>query len=482
MNKKVLLVDDDQAVLDNLKKIIKWDELSLTLIGEANDGMHALEIFKEYLPDVVITDIKMPLLDGIEFVEIIRNTNQKTQVILLTAYDDFVYARKAIDLKVEKYFLKSEINESKINELLQDVCETYEMDGYTKHDVLKKILFEVNSIESVNMLLGKANIRFKDAEVLLLLIENIFEDIIAELIDYVHSIDFETHELFYLSSEEIVLFLSHKSSFPSYSLKGGQNKLRLFFEKHKECFCIGSSKLVSPECISKEYLKLMEVKKMRIFYSEKNLLFSNSLDQVVGIRFEEENANISELLRKKNFAVAKLEIRKLLDIKIAQSLNCQAYEACIDEMIGTIFIDVLQKSHSYVFTMFRYIHSLQDIHKVSDYIIEEIDKIEVATRLSHHMRNAVQYINEHCTEDITLEILAEMLSLNSSYLSQLFKKELSKTFKQYLNEQRINLACQLITAGYTNMEWVAYEVGYNNTNYFYKMFKRIKGVTPGDYK
>lgn len=477
-----MLVDDDQAVLDNLKKIIKWDELSLTLIGEANDGMHALEIFKEYLPDVVITDIKMPLLDGIEFVEIIRNTNQKTQVILLTAYDDFVYARKAIDLKVEKYFLKSEINESKINELLQDVCETYDMEGYTKHDVLKKLLFEVNSTEAVNTLLRKTNIRFVGTEVLLLLIENISEDIIVELIAYVQVIGFAEYELFYLSSEEIVLFLSHKSSLPMHSLESGRNKLHLFFEKYKECFCIGSSGLVCPECISKEYLKLMEVKKMRIFYSEKNLLFCDILDQVVGIRFDEENANIRTLLSKKKFIAAKIEIHNLLDIKIAQSLNCQAYEACIDEMIGTIFIDVLQKSHSYVFTMFRYIHSLHDIHKVCDYIIEEIDKIEIATRLSQHMRNAVQYINEHCTEDITLEILAEMLSLNSSYLSQLFKKELSKTFKQYLNEQRINLACQLITAGYTNMEWVAYEVGYNNTNYFYKMFKRIKGVTPGDYK
>lgn len=117
---KVLLIDDDALVLDDLRTLIQWEQYGFTIIGEAKNGQQGLELFDKYQPDLVIVDIYMPVLNGLEFCQQVMNKKNPPTIILLTAYKDFEYAKQGIKLGVSNYLLKHEIDEETLTtELLK---------------------------------------------------------------------------------------------------------------------------------------------------------------------------------------------------------------------------------------------------------------------------------------------------------------------------------------------------------------------------
>jgi two-component system, response regulator YesN len=119
---KVFLVDDDIIVNEGMKKLIPWNRLDSTIIGEAKNGRLALAKIMEMHPDLVITDIKMPLMDGLELSRCIHESMAYTSVILLSAYEDFSYARTAMQYGVKDYIIKP-IDRQKVNQLIESICE-----------------------------------------------------------------------------------------------------------------------------------------------------------------------------------------------------------------------------------------------------------------------------------------------------------------------------------------------------------------------
>ena len=102
----VLLVDDEEEVIQVIQKKINWEGLGFSVIGYANNGVKALEMVEEYQPDVVMTDIKMPYMDGMELSKRIRTEYPATKVLIFTGFDEFEYAKEAVHLEVEEYILK----------------------------------------------------------------------------------------------------------------------------------------------------------------------------------------------------------------------------------------------------------------------------------------------------------------------------------------------------------------------------------------
>ena len=106
MNIKALLVDDEVNILKNLTIVIPWDEIQVELVGTARNGVEALEMVKEHNPDLILSDIRMPVMDGLEFIRELRKLGNTSEVLMLTGYQEFEYARVALQNRVRDYILK----------------------------------------------------------------------------------------------------------------------------------------------------------------------------------------------------------------------------------------------------------------------------------------------------------------------------------------------------------------------------------------
>lgn len=115
---KVLLVDDEEEVMNAIEHKINWEELGFEVIGKAQNGVKALEIAEKTQPDVVITDIKMPYMDGLELSRKLKEENPSIRIMILTGFDEFEYAKEAVHLEIEEYVLKP-VNASELSECMK---------------------------------------------------------------------------------------------------------------------------------------------------------------------------------------------------------------------------------------------------------------------------------------------------------------------------------------------------------------------------
>ena len=115
---KVLLVDDEEEVRNAIEQRINWEELGFEVIGKAQNGVKAMEIAEKLQPDVVITDIKMPYMNGLELARNLKEENPGVRILILTGFDEFEYAKEAVHLEIEEYILKP-VNANELSECLK---------------------------------------------------------------------------------------------------------------------------------------------------------------------------------------------------------------------------------------------------------------------------------------------------------------------------------------------------------------------------
>ena len=115
---KVLLVDDEEEVRNAIEQRISWEELGFEVIGKAQNGVKAMEIAEKLQPDVVITDIKMPYMNGLELARNLKEENPGVRILILTGFDEFEYAKEAVHLEIEEYILKP-VNANELSECLK---------------------------------------------------------------------------------------------------------------------------------------------------------------------------------------------------------------------------------------------------------------------------------------------------------------------------------------------------------------------------
>jgi two-component system response regulator YesN len=143
---KIIIVDDEKWTRETIKQFGKWEQFNIEIIGEAGDGQEALRLIEQFLPDIVITDMKMPGVDGIELLQIVTERFPQIKLIVVSGYDDFKYMRQAIRSKVNEYLLKP-VNSNELN-LALDKC-TNEIKSYTQTQQYKPITFTSKDISAV---------------------------------------------------------------------------------------------------------------------------------------------------------------------------------------------------------------------------------------------------------------------------------------------------------------------------------------------
>lgn len=512
---KVLIVDDELIVRKGLKALINWDEYDMEVTYEATNGEDAFSIINNHEIDVLITDIRMPLMNGIELTRKVKENFQRIKVILLTCYNDFEFVQEALQLGASGYLLKTDLEDGNLEKLLLKISneiknEKMNLETYNELKIKAKkstLLIQENQVKSILDGTPPEEIQI-DNELKWLNKPFLLIKIILGQLDC--SIN-NLKKYFNLSfkDESLVFQLDAQSLYAIISIPKKNSKM-LVLQWQELVINQISSKLkeVSAE-LSIYYCKCDNINSL---YAKHELLIDNSNRHWFYYGYGVV-LNIEHLSWSLHSQPNPINIRQLNELTIlrnwekVKNICDESFESyalmCLDPenvkinvitMVETIMISL--QSNSNLFSTRWGNNSIDYKERVKNILFFkdlkewfyqgigdlEQNRVLFMGGINNVVLQAISFIEKNYFKEITLDDLSAEVGLSQSYLSTIFKKVTGKSFIEYLNDLRIEKAKQLFNTSNLKVFEVAYKVGYNDPKYFSKQFKRITGVSPNSYK
>ena len=525
---KVLIVDDEVLVRIGLKSTIDWNSIGFTVIGEAPNGEKAYEMYKLYNPDVIITDIKMPKKDGLWLTKEVRKEDSSTQILMLTCYDDFTNVRQALKYGANNYILKSEVeDEELVNTMLELKKNLDDMDKVdlgrdkasetlmkTKQQLIEYLIDGSSSFEDVdlegfkqvdfNINEGKYSILgfFPEAKDMIISIEgkeskNV-KNAMLELITWIFSkekiqciVKEQGEGFLYLISkediknsevQEVIKYI--KTTVIQYfnikldiiytpivcDLREFPNKFKECVDRTKDIFYLALSSTVE----TRENRELKDINVLKFEKHSKGVLM-NFIEEY---NLEEGKSYIQDIEKEiKDCKISELSC-KLMYCNVVASI-LEKYEEYFE---GNDYMTLYQGYYNKIMDSTRIIFISELMCKFIEEISQLVLRIRDDQNSKYIINKVVEYIEKNYSSKITLEDIAAHISLSKQYVSFLFKKETGTNISSYIINLRIDKAKEMIIKGEDSMKVIYQRVGFTDQQYFYKTFKKVTGLTIGQYK
>lgn len=529
---KVVIVDDNPLICRALEKTIDWKKRDCQVVGTAENGSDALELISMHSPHIIISDIKMPGLDGLELITRVQEEIPGVQVIMITGYQEFEYAKRAISLGVLELVLKPIDNkkmEACIDKAVSRIQENLEYENYRqikeenahyrsrakvsiaalRRQLLRDLIFQRKTREDISAqelqslgMEGRAyslvigRVRSSDMEEVSRLNSFIAKEM-TELEDPERII-----ELVNRQDMVFVIFADKEKS--SRSIRIHLKNLLLLIqerlrsqmgEKYRVCFSVSrvSGDIREAKCV---YEQAFEELSGNFFLAKEDLLFSSGSPESV-------KTEVYSMVKDLDYFYQILEnmpqrevdaeidsiVQRLTENAMGDSfkIKCLLSEICIT-LLRHYGENVMKTDGERdVGRVLDDINHLMDVTQAKEYLRSLVAQIQKEWEESRKMTNplavqALDYMRSNYEKNLTLSILAEELSVNASYLSRLLKKETGSNFVDILAGIRISRAKQLLLEKGSRVTEVGSAVGYADYAYFYQVFKRMEGISPSEYK
>lgn len=496
---KVMIVEDVDIIRDDIKRLLEWQEHGYQVVTEARNGEAGLAMFRKHMPDIVITDIRMPVMTGLEMIQEIQKISMDTQFILLTDYGEFEYAKKALDLEVHSYMLKYELDgDILLRELEKErviIEKQQNISRMTKSENLKDYLIhgktETDDSQSFFGWHGRSTLMVVEAKGFNRKTSELYSCLRKRLSRETQDYEFEYIEM---APQEHVLFLKVAESM---SQLNEFNFIRIFVNhlqaQFKDAHGVETSVAVGSHIygsadITGEYRKTKRLLQQKVFYSKSCILDSPSPEpttvqkEEIGLMLRSIKSNIQDLRTD--------ELRSqitLLFTGLLRTVKCtELLENCVREITYAIASRSVQGKTDNLSEVLDEIMDCARIYNV--YVLTELFEkaiemldMDIGSKYSKRVNMIIKYVAEHYHEDVSLYDLSKELDLSVIYISQLFKKEMGITFTAYLTRLRVEKAIQLLETGHYKVYEVSRMVGYQTVQYFSNIFKKETGRKPGDF-
>jgi two-component system response regulator YesN len=512
---KVMIVEDEDIVRDDIKHLIDWEKHGFSITAEAGNGGEGLRIFTEQNPDIIITDIKMPVMSGLEMINRILDIQKNAKIILLTAYGDFDFAREAINLGIHSYVLKHELDSElliqELNKLKSRLAVEKSMSYLARKEHLRMLLkriegqsVDVDIVNSGNLFrwqgrtgmfifefdrqpTDEPNSSYSEAgadrnELIDFLYTHAFADYEAEVVDfYDHDYIIFFHIPEHYSERRI---REHGSAFAHHL------QFQILTNFHRTVSIAIGPLIENYRNIRGALKKTREIFALKIFRKANSIMthvqkpFDIDLQQA---SIEQKLKEIQSELTQDNYAKVHKSIDDLFLHLLIALQDIKVLRNCIFELIRLINFKGISSNPGVQmiepFENLMEIQQLENVFQISDWFKRIIDRLEEEsnTRYSKKIRGLLQYIHANYQKDITLDEISNRLGFSLIYTSQLFKKEVGVSFVVYLTKYRIEKAAELLESGNYKVYEVSSMVGYQTVQYFSKTFKKITGKNPGDH-
>lgn len=540
---KIFLAEDEVVVRETIKRMIPWEELGFELVGEAADGEMALPLLIRQQPDLLITDIKMPFMDGLTLARLAKKEIPGLKVVILSGYDDFNYAKQAIGIGVEDYLLKP-ITKNALIERLSEIRSRYEHEK-TQKEYYEKFQREMQAYEKNSsrdffeaLVDGSMDMMevYKRAEKLgldivaeaynvLIFTMNCDEDFSGQRDEY-YSWEAESLELlenFFAGHSSAMLFRSNIFSY-GVLLKGQRetieentracvDEIRKILSRQdgrREWFLAVGQSVERLSQIQKSYHTASRAFSQRYLYDE-NILYYDEMETMEhpgGQAETEDNAYLQKVdVNALNPAILQKFLSNGLQEEAENFVKDYFYAIGQEPMESLVFRNYVILNVR--FSVISFIKGLGcDTNEMESADTEEVlaesgknmesaiayakkmisQAIEIRDQNSGNknrsiLKTAVDFIDSHyMEEDISLNTVANVANVSANHFSALFSQNMGQTFIEYLTTLRMNKAKELLRCTGMRSSEIAGEIGYKDAHYFSYLFKKTQGMTPSDYR
>ena len=540
---KIFLAEDEVVVRETIKRMIPWEELGFELVGEAADGEMALPLLIRQQPDLLITDIKMPFMDGLTLARLAKKEIPGLKVVILSGYDDFNYAKQAIGIGVEDYLLKP-ITKNALIERLSEIRSRYEHEK-TQKEYYEKFQREMQAYEKNSsrdffeaLVGGSMDMMevYKRAEKLgldivaeaynvLIFTMNCDEDFSGQRDEY-SSWEAESLELlenFFAGHSSAMLFRSNIFSY-GVLLKGQRetieentracvDEIRKILSRQdgrREWFLAVGQSVDRLSQIQKSYHTASRAFSQRYLYDE-NILYYDEMETMEhpgGQAETEDNAYLQKVdVNALNPAILQKFLSNGLQEETENFVKDYFYAIGQEPMESLVFRNYVILNVR--FSVISFIKGLGcDTNEMESADTEEVlaesgknmesaiayakkmisQAIEIRDQNSGNknrsiLKTAVDFIDSHyMDEEISLNTVANVANVSSNHFSALFSQNMGQTFIEYLTTLRMNKAKELLRCTGMRSSEIAGEIGYKDAHYFSYLFKKKQGMTPSDYR
>lgn len=528
---KLIIVDDEQIVLDGLKFLIEDTMDMVEVVATASSGREAIVACETHHPDIVLMDIKMPGINGIEAIETLQKTMSHIKFVIISAYEQFEYAKQAVELGVSDYILKP-VNPTKVVEVLKKICSEIKSD----QEVRLKALENKEKLEKILPVLEHGFIYS-------LLMNTDYRD---ELYKYQSLFDADNEKAFCM----IIEFGEGK--YPELTNKIGTGfKGQVFYPKVHTTIKYKCKAIVGPLIVNRmtvlifgqnasdEYTeRIRDLELAESIYTSitQNLDVNvymgigscyplekskNSLEEAhycLNRMTDEHIVHINDIVDKvqedthythidikedENAIIKLLESGQkqplIQELKVFMNKINKKYHGDIESIKNTVIeMMVMIISCSYrnnlqtdvvgYSTYMNEIQVMDDMMDIQNWCIRKVSYIaeQIGSKKSNHISKVVMkakaYLDEHLLEEVSLVDISKFVSVSPQYFSKIFKDEIGFTFVEYVRQERIEIAKGLLREQHYSVKEVCYKIGYNDPNYFSRLFKKLVGVSPTEYK
>lgn len=532
---RVFLAEDETIIRETLRDTVPWARCGYTFVGEAGDGEMALPLIQQTRPDVLITDIRMPFMDGLALSKLVLQEFPQMKVIILSGYDDFEYAQTAIGLGVERYLLKP-ITKSTLIKVLEEVREkiqgeraqqnylaqfqqeAQDYEQYARRRFLERVVAGQLSVQEIYEQAEKLDLDLRAKAYNLALVSAMPESGSAsESYSEPGARIRDGMVAHFLKHPEYILFRWNLTSFAVLLLERQENMEAIMdrcVRKVQELYQTFGPELNWYVAMGTPTQRLSalpgcfeEVSRLwayRHILPEQHILTAQTVSSLTGTGSDHDLSGLD--MNKVNPAML---------TGVLQNASAQEISSFVDEYAHSLedalesgpFCQYLMLSARFTATQFvenlgmeqrEYLGnlsclgmlgqqiSIDDLKRyLSDILLQAIrlrDRV-TGSQYKVQLKQAIRYIDEHYrSEDISLNRVAKEVDLSPNYLSAVFSQEMGTTFVEYLTAKRMEKARELLRASDLRSGEIAAAVGYKDSHYFSFLFKKTQGCTPRDYR
>lgn len=513
MKLKALLVDDEVNILRNLQLVLPWEAYDVDIVGFAKNGVQALEMVHEHNPHIIFCDIRMPIMDGIEFLQNLRTFNDEIEVIMLTGYQEFEYARSVLKYRVLDYILKpidydamEQLFIKVITKIRHEVYQTKQQDEQqhrVKDIAYEKVLLDLiyGFYDGSHLKEWNATFELEEHRYMLMVLEGLQPSTKPALIDQLCQ-QMTSYVQAQFSSAVVCYNIQIEVGFWGLVLVGELEEL----EEHQLMdvmqYCYDELvKLGEKNCIVGTFEAVIGAKQIHQAWQmiSKEISFADvpcimvreakcasaGNVQSVWTPIEELVTSIKHLDRPLADQCLEEMVTQLKQLS-EQSLHK------LEKVTNSIIVYMIKELRRYDAVSLQYEKEiwsqLEGTYKVKDIIeliyktVEEAFQQHAYKRPQVSIHVAAEYIESHLSYDLAAEEVANYLNISLSYFSTIFKQYYGVTFIEYVTGARIERAKSMLTMTKKSISDIAKTVGYNERRYFNKVFQKREGMLPSEYR
>lgn len=516
---KVLIVEDEVFVRLGIRMSVEWEKLDMQVIADVSNGQQALEIYEREHPDIVLTDIRMPIMDGMELIRRIRENDLETRIVILSCLEEFQLVREAISIGVSDYILKLTMTQEDMEKILLKVrTELEAMRGRRnprenvsleekKRGLLDLFYYDVYDSTTVKKKINRLSLPFGEKNLLVAVLEvddyeklqNRFKDeygmLVSSAISNVLTELMEEYGKGFLIEERDVSYIliaehaqmSQKAeaehAFFQFLAKI-QKTLNMYFQTSVS---IGISQMFDGyENLRTMYGQCRFCLSRKFYHSPGELLLYSEekrKDTETAVRAAMRRLYVENGKEERLKALAETGMEMFHNVPEPDSM-IRFFKNLVGEEVNHVVMDKQKRfglTGEYVQRMER-VETLGQLLDTFHELRYELYENPDAQKMNKTVASIMQYISAHYGQNMPLEQIAGAVELSPNYICSLFKKETGVNLYQYIMEFRINRAKELLLSTNLKSYEIAEKTGFTDESYFSRSFKKVTGQSPVEFR